>query len=106
MAESPWSLTAGGVLLSVRLTPKGGRDAIEGIDHLSDGSAFVKARVRAAPAGGEANAALIALLAEAIGVPRRNIELVGGAAARLKRLSISGDGPTLTAALAKIASAR
>ena len=39
----------GGIALAVRLTPKGGRDAIDGIETLADGRAVLKARVRAAP---------------------------------------------------------
>jgi uncharacterized protein YggU (UPF0235/DUF167 family) len=86
----------------VRLTPKGGRDAIEGIETLSDGRAVLKARVRAAPTEGEANDALRRLIAKSVGVPPRDVALVAGAAARIKRLVISGDGPTLIAALEKL----
>jgi uncharacterized protein len=94
---------AGGVALSVRLTPKGGRDGIDGIELLADGRSVLKARVRAPPSEGEANAALIRLLAKAVGVPPRDVALSVGATARIKRLTIAGDGPTLIAALEKIA---
>ena len=86
----------------MRLTPKGGRDAIDGIDVLSDGRSVLKARVRAAPSEGEANEALCKLIAKALGVPPRDVTLVAGATARIKRLIVSGDGPTLIAALEKI----
>jgi uncharacterized protein YggU (UPF0235/DUF167 family) len=99
----PWSLTAGGIVLAVRLTPKGGRDAIGGIEFLADGRAVLKARVAAPPSEGEANEALRRLIAKAAGVPPRDVALVAGAGARIKRLSIAGDGPTLIAALEKIA---
>ena len=92
--------------MAVRLTPKGGRDAIDGIETLSDGRAVLKARVRVAPSEGEANEALCRLIAKAIGIPPRDVALVAGATARIKRLMISGDGPTLTAALEKICAAR
>ena len=100
----PWSLVAGGVELAVRLTPKGGRDAIEGIEQRADGRTVLKARVRAAPSEGEANAALQALLARALAVPARDVSLVTGATGRIKRLRIAGDGPTLIAALQRISS--
>ncbi len=102
----PWSVLAGGVALAVRLTPKGGRDAIDGIELLADGRSVLKARVRAAPSEGEANAALVRLLAKAIGVPPRDVALAAGATARIKRLTISGDPPTLIAALEKIVAPR
>ena len=106
MAARPWSLTADGVALMVRLTPKGGRDTIGGIDALADGRTVLMARVRAAPADGEANAALIRLIAKTVGVPPRDVALVAGATARLKRLTVSGDGPALIAALEKISTPR
>jgi uncharacterized protein len=102
----PWSATAAGIALSVRLTPKGGRDAIDGIEILADGRPVLKARVRAAPSEGEANAALCRLIAKAAGVPPRDVTLVAGATARLKRLAIAGDGPTLIAALEKVVGTR
>ena len=81
--EPPWQLTAGGVALVVRLTPKGGRDAIDGIEQLADGRSVLKARVRAAPTEGEANAALISLLAKTLDVPRRTVTLAAGETARI-----------------------
>jgi uncharacterized protein (TIGR00251 family) len=103
MARRPWISTADGVRLDVRLTPKGGRDAIDGIELLADGRAVLKARVAAPPSEGEANAALVRLIAKAVGVPPRDVALAAGATARIKRLIISGDGPPLIAALEKIA---
>ncbi|MFN3658233.1 MAG: DUF167 family protein [Pseudolabrys sp.] len=102
MRAAPWSLAAGGVTLVVRLTPKGGRDAIDGVETLSDGRAVLKARVRAAPSEGEANDALCRLLAKALGVAPRDVTLAAGATARVKRLTVAGDGPTLVARLEKL----
>jgi uncharacterized protein (TIGR00251 family) len=101
----PWTETPEGVLVMVRLTPKGGRDAIEGIETLSDGRAVMRARVRALPMDGEANAALCRLLAKALGIPPRNVALVGGATSRIKRVKVVGDPRALTAGLEKIADA-
>lgn len=106
MVGEPWALTANGVTLTIRLTPKGGRDAIDGVEVMSDRRTVLKVRVRAAPSEGEANAALIRLIAKTMGVPPRNVVLAAGATGRLKRLMISGDGPTLVAALEKIAGPR
>ena len=49
---------------------------------------------------------LTKLIAKAVGVPPRDVNLVGGATARIKRLIISGDGPKLVAALEKIVAPR
>jgi uncharacterized protein YggU (UPF0235/DUF167 family) len=96
----------GGVAVTVRLTPKGGRDAIEGVEQRAGGQCVLKARVRAAASEGEANAALIRLIARALGVPPRDVTLTTGATSRIKRLSVAGDGPTLAAALEKIVAVR
>jgi hypothetical protein len=100
-----WSAAPDGVVVTVRLTPKGGRDAIDGVETLADGRAVLKARVRAAPSEGEANAALGRVLAQALGVPPRDVAIVGGATSRIKRVKVSGDAATLSAALEKIARA-
>ncbi|NWG25932.1 MAG: DUF167 domain-containing protein [Pseudorhodoplanes sp.] len=102
----PWTLGPHGFSLSVRLTPKGGRDAIDGIETLSDGRAVLKARVRAAPSEGEANAALVKLLAHALGVPQSSVRIAGGATARIKRVEIAGDAAALIEVLEKIANPR
>ena len=106
MASVPWSPTTKGVALIVRLTPKGGRDSIDGVGELPDGRTILKARVRALPAQGAANAALVHLVARTIGVPPRDVTLTAGGAGRIKRLLISGDCPTLIAALEKITLSR
>jgi uncharacterized protein YggU (UPF0235/DUF167 family) len=93
---------ADGVALDVRLTPRGGRDAIEGVEHLADGRCVLKARVRAAPFEGAANAALEQLIAKALGIAPRQIELAGGATARVKRLHISGAARELDGLLERL----
>jgi uncharacterized protein len=104
--ERPWSAVSGGLAVVVRLTPKGGRDAIDGIEKLADGRAVLKVRVAAPPSEGAANDALCRLIAKTAGVPPRDVTITAGAAARIKRLAILGDPPTLIAALEKIATPR
>jgi uncharacterized protein YggU (UPF0235/DUF167 family) len=106
MAARPWAPAAGGLVVVVRLTPKGGRDALDGIAPLSDGSIVLKARVRAAPHDGAANAALVRLIAEAAGVPAGQVEIVGGATARIKRVRIAGDPAAIADALEASAAGR
>ena len=103
---SPCQVLAHGLVLTVRLTPKGGRDAIDGIEQMADGRCVLKVRVRAAPSEGEANDALVRLLAKSLGVAARQVSLVAGATARIKRLEIAGAGPALAAALANIVGAK
>jgi uncharacterized protein YggU (UPF0235/DUF167 family) len=102
VAAHVWTATAEALTVEVRLTPRGGRDAIEGIERLADGRAVLKARVRAAPSEGAANAALIRLLARALDVAARDVSLAAGATARIKRIRIAGDGAALAAALQKL----
>ena len=87
---------SGHVRFHVRLTPKGGRDAIDGWD---GSGAYLKARVRAAPEDGKANAALIALLAKELGVAKSALAIVSGQKARLKTIALAGDTTALTARL-------
>ena len=101
-AQDPWRLSPGGLTLSVRLTPKGSRDAIDGVERLADGTPVLKARVRAAPQEGEANAALEKLVAKTLGVAANRVRLTAGATARLKIVTVEGDGPALAEALKKI----
>ena len=103
MADEPWTATADGIVLDVRLTPRGGRDAIEGVERRADGRAVLKARVRAAPFEGEANTALCRLVAKALRIAPRQVELVGGATARVKRIRITGETAALIAALGRLA---
>jgi len=102
MGGRPWTAAAGGVVVDVRLTPKGGRDAIDGIAPLPEGRSVLKARVRAAPHEGAANAALTRLIAEAAGVPASRVAIVSGATARLKRVRIAGEPRAIAAALEQV----
>ena len=98
----PWRILPDGLELTVRLTPKGGRDAIDGVERRADGRSVLKARVRAPASEGEANAALVKLIARMLGVAAREVCLTAGQGARIKRLKIAGAGPALAAALEKI----
>lgn len=78
------------VRLAVRLTPRGGADRLEGFRLDAAGREQLHARVRAAPTGGEANAALEALLARALELPKSSVRVTRGAAARVKTVEIEG----------------
>ncbi len=98
----PWRRRANGLELRVRLTPRGGRDTVDGIDILSDGSVVLKLRVRAAPQDGEANEAARKVLAKALRMATSSITLEAGATSRVKTLLIAGNPVALEAALTEI----
>jgi uncharacterized protein (TIGR00251 family) len=93
--SNPWQATDDGLLLTVRLTPKGGRDRLDGIVLDADGRPAIKVRVAAPPVDGAANVALIKLLAKELGVPKSSIRFVSGETARIKRLHIAGNSAEL-----------
>lgn len=87
----PWRRDGDGLTITIRLTPRGGRDAIDGIEVMPDGRMVLKVRVSAAPVDGEANKALIALFSSTLSVPRSRISLGAGASSRMKALHLAGD---------------
>ena len=76
--------------LAVRVTPRGGRDAIEGWVRDDAARLLLKVRVAAAAADGQANAAVLALLAKALGRPKSALTLLAGHTARIKRIEVDG----------------
>ena len=95
----PWRIHGSDVVVAVRAVPRGGRDAIEGIEMQADGRPVLKIRIKAAPADGEANAALRRFLAKALQTSPSKVSLASGATARQKMFRISGDTAALVTAL-------
>jgi uncharacterized protein YggU (UPF0235/DUF167 family) len=89
-----------GFRFAVRLTPKSGADRIEGWAAGPDGKPYLKARVSAPPEDGKANAALLRLLAEALGIAKMKLRIVSGTGARIKLIAVEGD-PARLASLGK-----
>ena len=75
----------GGVMFEVRAKPNAKRSAVMGI---RDGA--LEVRVAAPPVDGAANDELVSFLATTLGVPRRDVGLVRGASARIKRVEVRG----------------
>jgi uncharacterized protein YggU (UPF0235/DUF167 family) len=90
-----WRPTSDGVVVTCRLTPKGGRDALDGPAALGDGTRVLAARVRTAPEDGRANDALRALLARALAVPVSCVTIAAGAKSRVKQVAVVGDSGAL-----------
>ncbi len=86
----------------MRLTPKSASDALEGPAEAADGSVHLRARVRAVPEKGAANAALSKLLASALGVPASTVSVVAGGTSRLKTVRVAGEPAALAAAIERL----
>ena len=80
------------LVVAVRLTPSGGRDGFDGLGHARDGRAVLKARVRAAPEDGKANAALRRTAREGARRPVTARGLTAGATSRFKTLGSRATG--------------
>ena len=91
----PWRATLNGVVVTCRLTPKGGRDAIDGVAERPDGTRVLLVRVRAPPEDGRANDALCALLAQKLRTPLSRVMLAAGGKSRVKRIAVGGDPEAL-----------
>ena len=95
----PLGAAPGGVRVTVRLTPRGHGDRIEGVARLADGTAVVTASVGAPPQDGRANEALLRLLAAQWGLARRDVAIVAGIRSRNKSVHVAGDPAALLARL-------
>jgi uncharacterized protein (TIGR00251 family) len=95
----PWRYSTQGVSVALRVTPRGGRDEIDGLETLANGRTVLKARVRAIAEGGAANRAVIELLANALGVPKSHVRVLSGTTSRLKQIAVDGDPAKLGDAL-------
>ena len=76
------------VRFAVRLTP---RSAVERVEDVVDGVLVV--RVMAAAVDGAANASLVRVLADELGIARRDVRIVAGAASRQKLVVVEGVEP-------------
>ena len=89
MSQEPTSLAMSlrgtAFRFNVRVQPRSSRNAVEG----THGDAL-RVRLTAPPVDGAANEALLAMLAEALGVPKRAVRIVGGETGRTKIVEVDG----------------
>jgi hypothetical protein len=92
----PWLRAAGGgVILEVLVQPRASRTRVAG-EH--DGR--LKIQLAAPPVDGEANAALVAFLAAALGVRKADVAIERGDTGRRKTVRVAGaDAAAVAAAL-------
>ena len=102
----PWRYSTAGISVALRVTPRGGRDDIDGLETLADGRSVVKVRVRAIADGGEANRAVMELLAKALGVPKARVKIMSGATSREKQVAVDGDPAALGETLRRLTAAK
>lgn len=76
---------AAGVTIAVQVVPRATRNEVAGVQ-----GDLLKVRITAPPVEGAANEALLAFLAKALGLRRRDVELVSGEHARRKLVRIRG----------------
>ncbi|HXS06687.1 MAG TPA: DUF167 family protein [Rhizomicrobium sp.] len=102
MTAKPYHAVPGGVRLAVRLTPRGGRDALDGVGMDAQGRPVLQIRLAAPPVEGAANEALIAFLAELLDLRKKDVVLRSGHTARTKIVELTGTPDVLLAHLAKV----
>ena len=90
-ATTPVSRAADGVRVALKVTPKAAVDRIVGCEDDAEGGRVLQVAVTAAPEDGKANDAVIALLAKAWKLPKRDLSIAIGAASRRKVLHVAGD---------------
>jgi uncharacterized protein len=101
-----WRHSTEGISVALRVTPRGGRDDIDGLETLANGRIVVKVRVRAIADGGEANRAVTELLAKALGVPKASVRILSGTTSRLKQIAVDGDPAKLGDVLRRLTAAK
>lgn len=95
MSAFPVTERDGAVRFAVRVQPRSSRRGVDGVH----GDAL-RVRVHAAPVDGAANEAVVEVLAEALGVPRRAVRIVAGDASRSKVVEVAGLGAAVIRDLA------
>lgn len=89
--RNAWEAVPEGIRLHLRVTPRGGRDAIDGIRETGDGRCHLAVRVSVPPEDGAANEAVRRLIARSAGVPRSAVRIEAGMQSREKRALIQCD---------------
>lgn len=74
--------------LVIRVTPRAGRDVVEGWSRDDKGRAYLRIRTTAPPVDGAANAAIVKLISKSLDVPGRAVRVASGGRARMKILTI------------------
>jgi uncharacterized protein (TIGR00251 family) len=106
MAASPFSATNDGVLIAVHVQPRASRPEVGAIAPAQGDTHVLRVRVTAAPAQGQANAAVCELLAKEWAMPKTRLSVARGATSRHKTIHVAGDSEALLRQLDTWARAR
>ena len=98
--QLPFSKTADGICLVVRLTPRSSRSGIDGVVVDVEGRPILQLRVAAPPVDGAANSALTSFVAKSLGIRKSGVLIASGERSRVKRLDLAGDPDVLEAKIA------
>ena len=101
MTTKPYSAVPGGVRLAVRLTPRAGRDALDGTGVDAQGRPVLLVRLAAPPVDGAANEALEAFLADLLDLRKKDVTIRSGQTSRTKIVSLAGDPDALLMRLSR-----
>lgn len=99
----PVTVSPDGVIVTVRATPRATRPAVAGVVAMADGHPALAVRVAVPPVEGKANAAIVDLLARALGVRRGDVTILSGETGRAKRIAVRGDGALLAGRIRTLA---
>jgi uncharacterized protein (TIGR00251 family) len=103
---SPLRPGKGGLLLSLRVTPRSSRDEVTGIHVAPDGTVSLAVKVTAVPDKGKANKAVIETLSRACRLPKSAFTLVVGHSDRNKTLLVTGNPAELEAFIARVSAVK
>ncbi len=93
--DGPLRRSGNGLLLAVRVQPGASANRVDGIVGGADNTLRVSVKVTAAPDKGEANKAVIRLLAKTWKVPASRIEIAAGATQRNKTLLLKDEADAM-----------
>jgi uncharacterized protein len=89
MGDFKFSDARQGAAITVKVQPRARKTGVAGV--MADGT--IKMRVAAPPAGGAANKVLIEFLAQAMGLPKNQIDIIAGETSERKLISLVGISP-------------
>lgn len=89
MSKAKFSDARQGAAITVKVQPRAHKTEVAGL--MADGT--IKIKVAAPPVGGAANKALVSFLAQTLGLPAGQIDIIAGETSERKLISLVGISP-------------